>query len=230
MFGCIFLILLSACGGGDGTPASEPYPQMSAEQIIERSSPLLDEQNSFHFKLDEEGGGTPINMGLIMMLAEGDIEPPDRGKMRMEADWFGQFVEVKLVTVGTMTYMTNPINGKWELLTNDFTAITLFQPDTGIRSVMESVTDLVRLESERFGGTRCFRLQGNLDSMALDAIAVGHAVEGLNVETDIWIGASDFLLRKVVFDGRVTKEEEEGIVRTLTLSRFNEPVKIELPE
>ncbi|MFO8102375.1 MAG: LppX_LprAFG lipoprotein [Dehalococcoidia bacterium] len=228
--GLMAIILLAACGGGGEAPSTEPLPSLSAEEIIAQASPRLDELDSFHFKLSEEGGGTPIAMGLKMLTAEGDIIPPDRMNMRIEAEWFGQFVEAKLVTVGTITYMTNPINGKWELLDEDFTAITLFQPDTGIKAVMESVTGLCRLDAEKTGGTLCFHLKGDIDSMVLDAIAVGHAAGGLSVDTDIWIGSQDFLLRKVVFDGRITEEEDEGIVRTLELSRFNEPMEVELPK
>ncbi len=227
--GLVMVLLLAACGGGGNTPSGEPLPDLAPEEIIALAAPKVDELESFHFKLSEEGGGTPIAMGLKMLTAEGDIIPPDMLDMKIEAEWFGQFVQAKLITVGTITYMTNPINGKWEMLDDDFTAITLFQPNTGIKAVMESVTNLSRLEAEKTSGTVCFHIEGDLDSIVLDAIAVGHAAEGLSVDTDIWIGVQDLLLRKVLFDGRITNEEDEGITRTLELSRFNEPVKIELP-
>ncbi len=226
----IVILLLAACSGNNDAPSEEPLPELSAEEIIAQASPNIDSLSSFHFKLTEEGGGTPIAMGLKMLMAEGDIAPPDKLDMRIEAEWFGQFAQAKLVTVGTITYMTNPINGKWEELSNDFDAVTLFKPDTGIKMVMESVTNLSRLSVGNAGGTMCFHLVGDLEAMALNDIAVGHAAEGLTVKTDIWIGVGDFLLRKVMFDGRITQEEDEGITRTLDLSQFNEPVEIVLPQ
>ena len=228
--GLVAILLLVACGNGEETPPTGPLPTLTPEDIIDKASPRLDELESFHFDLSQKGGGTPIAMGLEMTGTWGDIAPPDKLAMKIEATWMGQFMEAELVTVGTTTYMTNPLSGKWELLSDDFNAVTLFQPNTGIRAVMESITDLNLLDPETAGGTRCFHLKGLLDSKVLDGFAVGHAAEGLPVETDIWIGAGDFLLRKVMFDGQITEEENAGIIRTLELSLFNEPVEIELPE
>ena len=230
ILGFAVILLFAACGNDEETPITGPLPTLTPQEIIALASPNLDELSSFHFELSQKGGGTPIAMGLEMTGTWGDIVPPDELAMKIEATWMGQFMEADLVTVGTTTYMTNPLSGKWELLSDDFNAVTLFQPNTGIKAVMESVTDLNLLEPETAGGTRCFHLKGMLTSEVLDAIAVGHAAEGLPVETDIWIGKKDFLLRKVVFDGRICKDENDGIVRTLELSRFNEPVNIELPE
>ncbi len=228
--GLMAMLLFVACGGGDKTPSGKPLPEISPEEIITQASPRVDDLDSLHFDLSQKGGGTPIAMGLEMTRAYGDIAPPDRLNMTIEAKWFGQFMEADLITVGTTTYMTNPINGKWEALDDDFTAVTLFHPNTGIKAVMESATDLSLIGIEKVGGTRCYHIESMITSEVLDAIAVGHAAEGLPVETDIWIGTGDFLLRKVMFDGRICKDENDGIVRTLELSQFNEPVEIELPE
>jgi len=233
----LLLLFIIACGDGDDTPGLSPgssgepsiEPALTASEIIDLASPKLDNLDSFHFKLAEKGGGTPIAMGLEMTGASGDIVPPDRLKMKIEATWLGQFIESELVTVGTVTYMTNPLSGNWELLSDDFNAVTLFKPETGIKAVMESVTEPVRVEEEKVDGVPCFHLRGMLASEDLGSIAVGHAAAGLPVETDIWIGVDDFLMRKAVFDGQICEDEVPGIVRTLELSRFNEPVIIELP-
>ena len=230
IFSFILILLLSACNSdGSGSP-EQTIPSLTPEEIIAQASPQLDELSSFHFKLSQKGGGTPIAMSLEMTGVEGDIVPPNKLRMLIEATWSGQFMEAGLITVDTMTYMTNPLTGKWEVLSDNFNAVTLFQPDTGIKAVMESATDLVLLEPEKVDGALCFHMGGMLVSDVLDAIAVGHSAEGLPVEVEIWIGVDDFLLRKVVFDGRICEKEKDGIVRTLELSKFNEPVTIEVPE
>lgn len=226
----IVLLLIAGCNGDDETPPTATLPSISPEEIIAQSSPMLDTLSSFHFDLSQEGGGTPIAMDLEMTGAEGDIAPPDKLSMSITATWGSMYVETGLVTVGQITYMQNPINKKWELLSDDFKAVTLFSPETGVKAVMDSATDLVLLGIQSEGGVPNYHLKGLIRSEVLDAIAVGHSAEGLPVDVEMWIGVDDLLLRKVVFDGRICDDENEGIVRTLVLSDFNEPVNIELPE
>lgn len=228
LIACVIATMLASCGdSGEKTSSATALPELSPEEVIARASPLLDTLESFHFKLEQQGGGTPIDMGIEMTAASGDVIPPDRLRMDITGTWGRMFLSTQLITVGEETYMQNPLNQKWE--PTKFSAITLFQPDTGIKAIMESVTDLAMLPGETAGGAPCFHLSGMLRSEVLDSVAVGHAAEGLPVETEIWIGAEDFLLRRVTFKGQITEEEIPGIVRTLTLSRFNEPVTIELP-
>lgn len=227
------LVLAAAVlGCGKEEAPTVEIPDLSPEEIVARASPRLDEVDSLHFKLEHEGGGTPIlvDIGLDMIEVSGDIVPPDRAKMEIDARWGNQRLDVQLVTVSGTTLITNPVNGKWEVLPEDWTAVELFKPDVGIKAVMESVTNPVKLEEQRVGGALCFRLEGDIPSEALDAIAAGHAAEGEIVHVEFWVGVEDFLLRKVVFDGIITEYEEPGITRTLTVSRFDEPVTIELPE
>lgn len=229
LIGFVILALMISCGGkGDETTTPGELSALSPEEVIAKASPRLDELESFHFELTQQGGGTPIDMGIEMTAASGDVVPPDRLRMDITGTWGRMYLSTKLVTVGEETYMQNPLNQKWE--STKFTAITLFQPDTGIKAIMESVTDLTIRPEEKVGGMLCYHMSGRLRSEVLDAVAVGHAAEGLPVETEIWIGAEDFLLRRVTFKGQITEEEVPGIVRTLTLSRFNTPVTIELPQ
>jgi len=226
----ILLLLVVACGKDDDTPPTVTVPSLTPEEIVAQASPMMDTLTSFHFDLSQTGGGTPIAMDLEMTGAYGDIIPPDKLKMTISAKWGNMYVETGLITVGEITYMQNPLNGKWEELSDDFKAVTLFKPETGIKAVMESVTNLSVLNEEVFGRALCFHLKGTIQSEVLDAIAVGHAAEGLPVDVDFWIGVDDLLLRKVVFDGQICEDENQGIVRTLVVSDFNEPSNIELPE
>ncbi len=230
IIGILLLLLVVACGKDDDTPPTVTVPSLTPEEIVAQASPMMDTLTSFHFDLSQTGGGTPIAMDLEMTGAYGDIAPPDKLRMTISAKWGNMYVETGLITVGEITYMQNPLNDKWEELSDDFKAVTLFKPETGIKAVMESVTSLSLLDEQTFGGVLCFHLKGTIQSEVLDAIAVGHAAEGLPVDVDFWIGIDDLLLRKVVFDGQICEDENQGIVRTLVVSDFNEPSNIELPE
>ncbi len=227
----IVLLLLSvACGSDTDTPATITVPDLGPKEIIAEAAPKLDMVTSLHFDLSQKGGGTPIAMDMEMTAAYGDTMPPDRLAMTIEGTVGQMFMETDLITVGEITYMQKPWDGNWEQLSDDFQAIKLFSPETGIKAVMESATDLSLIDQEEFGGVLCYHMKGSILSEALDSIAVGHAAEGLPVDVELWIGIADLLLRKVVLDGQICEDENIGIIRTLVLSDFNEPIIIELPE
>ncbi|MDY6911815.1 MAG: LppX_LprAFG lipoprotein [Chloroflexota bacterium] len=224
IFGLAVSLLFCACGRDD--TSAEPSPSLTAEQIIERCSEEVAALQSFHFELDQEGGGTPIAMGLEMDAASGDMLKPDKLNIEVSAG----FIQVELITVGDITYMTNPLNGNWEPLPNNLTAVRLFDPNIGIKVVVSGITNATVLGEEKVGGALCYYVRGVIDSGELSAISCGAAIEGITIDTDIWISKKDFLPRKFRFEGQITKNEEIGIVRILTVSEFNEPVTIELPE
>lgn len=230
IIGIVALLLLVACDKDEDTPPTVTVPSLTPDEIVAKAAPMLDSVTSFHFDLSQTGGGTPIAMDLEMTAAYGDTIPPHKLSMTIEATWGNMFVETGLVTVGETTYMQNPLSNKWEALSDDFQAVKLFSPETGIKAVMESATDLSMVDQQMFDGVLCYHMKGSILSEVLDAIAVGHAGEGMPVDVEFWIGIEDLLLRKVILDGQIHEEENQDIVRTLIVSDFNEPIDIELPE
>jgi len=226
--GIILLLLVVGCGKKETTAPDESTqpPPLTAAEIIARASEKLEALSSFHFALDQEGGGTPIAMGLEMTSASGDITRP----YKLKADVFAGFVEVRVITVGEVTFMTNPLTGEWEPLPNEFTAVRLFNPDTGIKAIIGEISNAVKLGEEKVAGALCYHIKGTLDSGDLSAISCGAAIEGISIDTDVWIGKDDFLLRQIKLEGQITRDEKPGIVRTLSISNFDQPVTIELPE
>jgi len=220
--GIILLLLVAGCGNDE----TDEIVSLTAAEIIAGASEKLTALNSFHFELDQEGGGTPIAMNLEMTDASGDIVRPDKLKIRV----FAGFVEAEVITVGEVTFMTNPLTGKFEPLPNEFTAVQLFNPDTGIKAVIEKITSAVKVGEETVSGTLCYHIKGTLDSGELDAISCGHAIDGGIIDTDVWIAKEDFRLYQIKLEGQITRDEKPGIVRTLIISNFDQPVTIELPE
>jgi hypothetical protein len=188
----------------------------------------MDAADSFHFRLEHDGGGTPIAGGLTMNEAEGDIARPDRLKAKISTTMMGMFIEVEVITVGSAIYMTNPLTTEWELLPTEFSAVSFFDPDTGVTAILEGMTSLAILEEENVKGLRCYHIAGKTASQCLNSIALS-SVEGVVIDTEVWVGTEDFLLRRIRLEGQITEDEKAGIVRTISLD-FGQSVEIELPE
>lgn len=219
-------LLLSACG--KTAPSAPPLP-LTAPEVIGRSLESMAEIKSFHFVLEHDGGGTPIAMGLMMDKAEGDIARPDRLKAKISTTIMGGFVEIEVITVGSVIYMTNPLTMKWELLPTEFSAVSIFDPDAGFTAILEGMTGLVKLEEERVNGLLSYHIAGQTPSEYLSSITLS-SVEGVMIDTEIWVDTEDFLLRRIRLEGQITKGEKAGIVRTISLSDFDQVVEIELPK
>lgn len=217
----IFMVTVTGC------TKSAPAP-LSASEIISKSSEKMEAINSFHFVLDQVGGGTPIAMGLEMTNAVGDVVRPDRLKATISGKLSGMYLEVQIITVGEEMYMTNPLTGKWELLPTQFSVLKVFDPNTGIAAILKGIVDLAKLSDEEMEGAICYHLSGSIDSDELRPITVS-SVEGVTIPIEVWIGEEDFLVRHIKLEGKITEAEVEGIIRTLKLSNFNEEVSIEVP-
>jgi hypothetical protein len=217
-------LVFSGCGKSTPTPT-----ELTPAEIINRSGEKMQALNSFHFVLDQGGKGSPLAMGVEMIKAEGDVVRPDKLQMTISGTAMGMSLEVKMVTVGEKTLMTNPLSSKWEVPPAQFQVLNVFDPGTGIASIMKGITIPAKLADEEMGGALCYHLTGSTTSDALRPIT-GSAVEGATIKAESWIGKEDFLVRHIKLEGKITESEKEGIVRTIDLSRLNQPISITLPE
>ena len=78
------------------------------------------------------------------------------------------------------------------------------------------------------GTDGAYRIRGKLPAEALRSL-LGSALRDVTVDVVLTLDAEALYLLEAVIDGRVTPAEEDGVVRVITLSRFNEPFAIEPP-
>jgi hypothetical protein len=224
IFIVFMFLMLPACS------EEEPILQSpSAQEIIRDSINKMNAISSFHFELGHEGGRTLIAMGLELDEAIGDVAKPDRLKTNITAALGGMLVEVEVVTVGTTTYMTNPLTKKWELIPGEFSAISIFDPNAGITAILEDMSNPSKVEGEekeQVGNS--YHIKGEIPSESLRPITLS-SVEGVNITVDVWIDTENFLINQIRVEGQITEMEKPGIIRILKLSNYDQEIKIESP-
>jgi len=208
--------------------ASPPQSSLTAAQVVHNSVERMGTVSAFHFELEQAGGGTPISEGLELNRATGDVSRPDKLKTTITATVAGMLLEVSVITVGTTTYMTNPFTKEWELLPSEFTAVSLFDPGTGITAILDSISGINLVEDESVDGITCYHITGEIFSEDLQPITLSSLV-GTRIDIEIWIDQDEFLLHQVRLEGKITEDEIPGIVREIKLSSFNQEVEINLP-
>lgn len=226
---CLFtLVLLISCSKSAVTTTTTTA-SLTAAQIISQASDKLDAVSSFHCTLDQTGGGTPIGSGVEMTKVDGDIVKPDKLQATLTGTISGMSVTIQMISVGTVTYMTNPLSNSWEQLPTEFAILSVFNPNTGVTAIMRGITGLTKLSDAQSAGIDCYHLSGNIDSANLSPIT-GSSVPGTSIGVELWIGKDDLLVRSIKLTGQITATEVPGIVRTLNLSNFNETLNIALPQ
>ena len=225
LLAALALPLLAGCGlVSQVEPTPTPVP-LSVEDILQRSGEATGALSTFHFTLEHnKGGGTPISETIVVTEVEGDVVNPDSISITF-AGTFGRFaVKSSIVTIGNDSYMTNPVTGVWEQVSMGVSPLGFFDPQEGIGSMMTQMRDAVLVSRT----PEEYRIDGVLSAEALRPL-LGTVVGGSDVEVALTIDARTLLLEKAVLEGRVTATEPDGVVRIITLSKFDEPISIKPP-
>lgn len=235
----VFALLPAACGGDDknesatnataqATARATPEPATLAQQAAERTEAL----NSFHFVLEHEKGYTPIQLGLQMTKAEGDYAKPEKLQADLEArsTQFGNtVVKVKVVSVGEQAKISNPFSpSQFIPLPGAQSLADIFDPGAGTTAALRAVKNPRITGEETVDGVKVWRLEGDVEATALEAFA-SLAEPGYTVKGVAWIGQETPNVHRIRMEGQLGPTDPEGVIRVVRLSKFNDPVSINLP-
>jgi WD40 repeat protein len=223
------------------TPTPEPSPEpQSADELMQASGQAMDNVESFHLTMDMQLEVVAEGMTLeIPVTFEGDVLAPDSSAGTISISFFGMSMDSEFVSVDGTTYMTNPETGAWEMSTDE----GLFglgdigggfaSPDALLDADEDAFNDLEVVGEETLNGVPVIHLQGTMIIEDLEG-------EG-DFTVDIWVGAEDNYIYQLIIEGQTTMEGmgdalfdigggEVAMLITMTLSNYNEPVQIEIPE
>ena len=218
-----------ACGSPTPSPSptvlQTPSPTpVSPRALLEESGQKMEELDSFFFRLTHKEGGTPLPGNIVIYEAEGAVVKPDRVSIEFGGTFGGFAINSALITLGPLSFMTNPLTTKWESVPPEVSPLGFFDPRRGVATMMSQVEEPRLLRSDE----DVYRIAGRLPARALRSL-LGSALEDAVVEVDLTLDRQALHLLEAVIDGRVTPTEEDGVVRVITISRFNEPFVIEPP-
>jgi len=208
-------------------PSPTPTP-ITTDGVLARSGEAMAELSSFHFQMAHEVGATEFVPGLRATDVSGDVQSPDRLYAEMKGLFAAFAVKIQFIAVGEDNFMTNPLAGTWDRIDTEVTPIGFFNPQQGISTMMVQVKEAAFMEPPT-GGGRVFKIRGQMPAEAL-APLLGDVVTGSQVAVELEIDRATSRLLKATFTGKVTPTDQDGTLRVVTLSKFNEPVSIEPPQ
>ncbi len=213
----------NADGGSLGIPVASPTP-VNPQAVLERSGEVMEALESFHFRLTHENGVSPIGQGLVIREVQGDVARPDKISLEFSGLAGSFAMRASLIAIGESSFISNPITGEWEPVPAEVSPLGFFEPTRGISEIMR------RIKSPMLISTKddSYAISGTIASEGLASL-FGAVEEGNSVDIDVVIDATSLFLLEARLEGRITASEEDGVIRIITLSNFNEPVEIELP-
>ena len=214
-------LAVAGCGGGGGS-GKDPAT------IVRESVASTENVKSFHFALDISKVPKSAK-GLQLTGAEGDAKVPDELSAQVSGTFAGFPLSTKLVAVGGKLWIENPLSGSWESVDVGTTPGFLLDPQKGVLGVMRGMTDVKEDGSEDVGGVSTTRITGTVPAAEVGPLAAVTAGSG-SVDVSLWIGKDDGILRRVEVAGPIASGEPADAVRTIELSRFDEPVTVQAPE
>jgi lipoprotein LprG len=222
----LLTLALAACGGGDDDEApATATPEPAA--LLQSAATRMEQVRSLHFLLEHEHGATKIVRGIAMTEAEGDLVAPDRMQATIKGSLGPVDFDSGIVIIGKDGWLQNPITHRWD--DEDITIDQVFDPQNGVVGLVRSARSPAITKIEEVDGVDCYRVDATLDSGDLTLLP-GSPQAGRSVPTVAWVGVKDPLVHRIEIRGPVASGESKDLVRTLTLSRFDEDVSIAPPD
>ena len=181
-------------------------------------------------------GFLPIETETVM---EGDYQIPDRSRFSVAIDSSVIAIQYEAIVIGRDAYQKLPFSDEWEanpdalalLGESDYLGQLNFNIDPQVADLI-AVAGVVALDGEDV-----YLLKGQLPGEVIGALIGNPAVEddpeGQPSEVEIWIGASDFLIRKLTAEFQQEDPftgSQATVQMAMTFSGYNKDVDIQAPE
>jgi lipoprotein LprG len=202
-------------------------PSLPADQVLQKAAPAIQAVNSFHFTM-ETGKLPKAPPGIFINGVDGDVAKPNKLTGDVTATYSGIPVKIKVVVDGKNQFWTDPTSGKWGPMPSELDMASFFDPSKGISDILANVKSPTSDGTEKVNDTDTYRLKGSVPATALKSLSPEVTATG-DLTTTLWVGASDFLLRRVSLQGPLLSGEPQDLVRTITLKDYNKEVRIETP-
>src|SRR5438874_3275195 len=167
------------------TIASNIGSKPTTQQVLTDIQKNFRQVSTFHVTMKVDNLGTTSGSQIQIRSADGDIIMPDKVKAQANVLFSGQPVTVKLISIGNIQYITDPITGQWRVVKGVLNASTLTNPDTGILSLAGKLTNLSTPKQDTVNGVPCWRVTGQLPTSALTFLTGGGVPAGTMLATSV---------------------------------------------
>ena len=187
-------------------PTATPAPELqTAQEVLDAASAAMASVETGSVRMEVESTLDGPIFFETKIVVHGDFQAPDRSRFTTVATSGGLPLEYDSVVIGMEGYQENPFSGEWEASPDAFIflgeASHLGKLDLGLETEVVELITLVGVVD--LDGVSVYYLSGALPADAAADLVGDPSLENkaydAPVETEIWIGVEDFLVRKLGF-------------------------------
>jgi hypothetical protein len=224
----IFLMVIAGVFGTAGCVRPTSF-DLTPRQILARAADEADKLDTAHFSLEQQNGSLRLVSGIRISNADGDVRRPDGLQMRYTLLLGGGLsAEEHLIAVGDEQFVTNPFTGLWQPQVAAKAAPRFLDKVRGVSNLLRTLDNPQRLSDEVLEAVPTLHITGSLRTGAFADMTDSETTTDV-VHTEVWVGAEDFLIRKLWLEGPLDMTDTPSTVRILTFSHFNRSVDIRAP-
>ncbi len=207
-------------------PTSTPTPvPITVEEVMNNAEDALDAAGSMFFVLDHENGFTEVLSGLQLVHIEGEVTETAM-RLDAEANIGRVYAEVEAILIDRDTWLTNPLTGEWELLTDDQNPIGFLRPIDTVKGIILGLVDPSFANDPASGGD--YEIEARISAESLSSM-LNQVVEGSFGDADVTIDRDTYQLRSAHIKGALQTNDTEDTVRIIEISRYGEEFTIAAP-
>jgi hypothetical protein len=213
-------------------PTPTPTPNLPVEEIINRASQKMLAVKSLHFTIDLTGALDYIDRPPTTALkhVDGDLLRPDKVRGLVKVSSLGVVTEIGLISIEGNSYVTNPINQRWEPLPPEwgwyFDPTLPFDEEYGIPAVIPYV-DMQKKGVEQIDGKSYYYLEGVAQAEQIIWWTAGLIATG-EVPVQVWIDTDTFFIHRVHLI-ELDSDPERPTEWDIRFSDFDQPLDIQAP-
>jgi lipoprotein LprG len=215
----VLLIAGAACGSPRKT---------NPQTLLNDAKAKLDATSSAHFKLSSTGVGTSSNN---IVGGEGDLARPDQVQGTFAVTVGGFTANVKIITKNGEFYAQLPFQSHYQKTNPADFGLTnpaeLMSPTNGLSQLLVVGNNATMGKSERINGELLYTVNYSVPGSAIPVLP--DAKPSAPVAVVAAINPSNYELRQIQLTGPLTSATSNSTY-TLTLTKYNEPVNITLPQ
>ncbi len=247
----LILPLLVACGGGasgdappraeqPGSPISALATQAGAGEATSENSPMsvlalaserLSNTETVRFSLAIQGTTFIDPARTIQLLsANGLLVRPDRMSSSFKAKVAGAVVALRLITIGTTSWMTDLITGNWGIAPAEFgyEPNILFDSASGLGPVMMQLHEPRMVAPEEIRGRDANHIVASVPRPIIDPVTA-YTMTGDPVAVEVWTDRETGDLLRIKLTEPPSPENDEPATWVLNISDHGKRATIERP-